>query len=232
MISKDSVPWRVLEMSLDKGALTDGQIEELVTRFSLSKDDLMRLSFGLAIALDPQRYLGREETKSAQATKGRRDVEAAAKLLDTAIKALLRAKAQIETVRFKSPIPHIAALSKNINDRRTLDTAITEATSYRRFLDAALRDNLITSSDVSDKRRLRDERRRIVCKFIFESWMESGRSLSYTTDPITSERVGPLVAFVNAIVPYVTDPPTQLNGEAIKVEIDEFRATQENRGVL
>ena len=87
-----------------------------------------------------------------------------------------------------------------------------------------MREGLITSKEISDKRRLRDERRRIACKFIFAFWQESGRPLSYSTDPITSVRGSPLVEYVNAVVACISDPPSQLTGETIKFKIEEFKA--------
>lgn len=58
---------------------------------------------------------------------------------------------------------------------------------------------------------------------IFKLWTEIGRPLTFTTDPITSQRGGPLIAFVNAVVQCITEPASTLTGEAIKTEIERFR---------
>jgi hypothetical protein len=74
-----------------------------------------------------------------------------------------------------------------------------------------------------DKRRIRDHRRAMVCARIFEVWRSAGRSLSYTTDPLTSERQGRLVDFVNAVVACVSEPSGSLDGETIRKDLDGFK---------
>ncbi len=224
MTSKDSVAWRVKRMHLDSSALAEEELKTLNSTFGIEVEKLERLSFGLAIALDTRRYPGREEVIALQLDKARKDVAAAVRSIDSGLKALQKAKSQLDSVKFQSPILHIPQFKRNLNSRDQLIAAIESAESYKRFLESAVRSNLVTSDEVSDRRQLRDERRGTVCKFIFEFWSELGRNVSYTTDPITSERIGPLISFVNAIIPMITDPPAQLSGESIKFEIDIFNA--------
>lgn len=88
---------------------------------------------------------------------------------------------------------------------------------------------MVSYKGTPDKRRARDVRRNIVCTSIFNSWDESGRKLSYSTDPLTSERGGRLFDFVNAVVECISDPPSHLNGETVKIELDEFKAWPSER---
>jgi hypothetical protein len=68
---------------------------------------------------------------------------------------------------------------------------------------------------------LPDRRRRGVLLGIKSFLERNDRRLGYTTDPHTSERKGPLVDFVNAVVECVTDPPTPLSPHTI---VKDFRS--------
>lgn len=70
-------------------------------------------------------------------------------------------------------------------------------------------------------------RRTVLCVTIFNLWLDLGRTISYTTDPVSQQRTGPLIEFVRDIIFCLSDPATRHNGEAIKREIDAFnRDTQ------
>ncbi|WP_299641412.1 hypothetical protein [uncultured Ruegeria sp.] len=77
--------------------------------------------------------------------------------------------------------------------------------------------------DAQDKQRTRDDRRSVVLWQIFEFWERIGRRVSYNTDGVTSERRGPLVDFVNAVVPLLSNPPATISGETIRNEIRGWR---------
>lgn len=224
MITKDSVGWRVRLYTEDEGALTDAQIQQLGTDHGLDIDTLQTLSIGLTIALDPQRQLMRDEMKPLQEARADKEVEAAINELEAALKKLMSVRAKIEAVRFKSLFVYTGAPNASIAQRVDFDLAIADVASFRRYLAVMLRGGLISFREISDKRRVKDERRRVVCWFIFKFWQENGRKLSYTTDPDTSERTGPLVEFVNSIVACISDPPGKISGETIKSEIDAFKA--------
>lgn len=92
------------------------------------------------------------------------------------------------------------------------------------FTRSPFANDLAIYTEHPDKRRTYDIRREIVCTGIFNVWDEAGRPLSFTTDPITSRRGGPLPEFVNTVVACITEPSSTLSGEAIRTEIDRYKS--------
>lgn len=223
MISKDSVGWRVRVYGDDEGALSDDQIVCLSVSHGLTIDALRRLSSALTIALDEQRQLMRKEMKMLQEARAIKEVKAAISELRAAQKKLMSARQRIDTIRFRNPFAHTGTQNASVGQIENFDLAISDVTYFREYLEVMMRGGLISFREISDKRRIRDERRRVVCWFIFTFWQEIGRKLSYTTDPDTSERTGPLVDFVNSVVACISDPPAKISGETIKSEMEEFK---------
>lgn len=73
--------------------------------------------------------------------------------------------------------------------------------------------------DIPDKRRVSDGRREAVLFSVFVTWGEAGRPLTYTTEPLSSNRVGPLIEFTNAVVRCVTEPSKPLPPRMIQKEL-------------
>lgn len=229
MKTKDTVAWKVKTFAEEEGAIPNDRITQLSAKFDLGTEHLDGLSVGLTIALHPDRYLGREEIKSLQRERAQRAIEDAVTDLGAATKKLSRVSDRINAISFKPMFSYLELPKPEAAHLQNLERCIADIANLKKFLLTMSRGNAVSSKNVPDKRFLRDERRRIVCKFIFESWEESGRVLSYTTDPLTSDRGGPLLEFVNAVVECITDPPGQLGGEAIKTELEAFKNLRAER---
>lgn len=66
-----------------------------------------------------------------------------------------------------------------------------------------------------DRRNLKDRRRDEVLGEIFQAWVNCGRTITFTTDAITSKRRGELIDFSQAVCLCLTDPPTEIKSETI-----------------
>jgi len=84
----------------------------------------------------------------------------------------------------------------------------------------------VWSTLMPDKRRVGDDRRNLVLTQIFRFWASIGRPVTITTDGSTSERTGPLVDFVNAVVGCTTEPQAHLKGETIWAEIKAWKTNE------
>lgn len=223
MLSKDSVAWRLKPLMDDQGALTVEQIAYLSNRHDFPVPDVEKLSTGLSIALDPTRYLVRDESKEFLRDKAVKEVQALAVELEKAEVTLAAIRSRLDSIVFKAASPMEWLPNPVEPHLASLNATIVSMASFKKFLLMMAREQLLSMRNMPDKRRLKDERLRIVCLFIFDFWQDHGRNFSYTTDPGTSGRGGALIDFVNGLIGCISYPPGSLGGEAIKTQIEYFK---------
>jgi hypothetical protein len=221
---KSSAPWRLGPHGMD-GILSDEQIGELSERFGLSTEDLQGLSRSLGWALDPEasQYLVQFDSSIA----GQR----AAKLLVAGVKDLDAAQTSLA-----SAMKRLTAIS--VDKRRFLSDAelLSEARAGLRSAWELIRaaqasvNALMENPDAAlvaaptNKRKAIDFRRRSVVLSIVHFLRSSGRDFGFTShDRDADRRTGPLINFVNAVVPLITDPPSTLKAETVIKDITRFR---------
>lgn len=220
----DTVPWRLREGRPPlNGALEHQQMHALGEAYGFMPDQMLDLSRRIDIGLSRELHITSPELNDVRQRRGQVELKTVLKRLSSASKTLADAKTILEAVRVRNLYTHVGMPNPELEHREILDEAekgIKEALS---FYAIAARDDLAFYTAHPDKRQVYDIRREIVCTGIFNVWEDAGRALSFTTDPITSKRGGPLLDFVNAVVEYITDPPTRLSGEAIKTEIKRYK---------
>jgi hypothetical protein len=214
--TKDTIPWRLRDTRpTSDGALTDDQMLRLGQKFGFDLAAMRELSQKIDIGLSKELSMTQLELRPIKIAKGVADLRAVIKTLVAAELKLSKAGEKLQHLKIGAPS------GQNLESFVSSCRAITQ---FRKNLEIYERHSWVTYIGNPDKRRTKDVRRSIVCTGIFNVWDEGGRNLSYSTDPETSERGGRLVEFVNAVVECITDPPSRLRGEAIKVELDEFKA--------
>lgn len=206
-----SAPWRLLKYA-DEGPLTIDQVVDLGERFDLDPGLILVLSSELNSALDPDASFDAVWiSRSEAAMTGQ-------KLLWTLLRDLSIAQERLSAGSEKlsnlytdpngAPLLKSAKLSLN-----TCAEALKDALSELQELSQSLEGTFAIASP--DKRKISDRRREQILTSIFLTWEDAGRPLTCSTDPLTSERRGPLINFANAVVACVTDPPSVLSGETI-----------------
>ncbi len=86
-----------------------------------------------------------------------------------------------------------------------------------------------------DKRKSVDMRRQHVVRSCCYIWVDAGNKVSYTTkshDPDEPQRSGPLVAFIQTVIGFVTSPTTEVSVETIRRDIDTFKKLQQAQDTL
>jgi hypothetical protein len=216
-----SVPWKVRKYER-AGPLSSEQINSISAKFGLGIDDLRQLSVSLGLMLHPAQNLI-SISRSRAAGRAAKEIKHAHKDVETAVASVKRAIRRLAQVQPDSS-------DRNSADRlqqvllRPLKASLRQLDAARSKIEVAEKSPqppLLIAPD--DKRCLHDRRRELVVNVLLHFWANAGRKLTFTTDPITSERRGPLIDFVNAIVACVTDPPAALKAEAIVAEIRAFR---------
>ena len=214
--TKDTIPWRLRDTRpTSDGALTADQMSLLGQKFGFDPAAMRELSQRVDIGLSKELSMTQLELRPIKIAKGVTELQAAIKALVAAELKLFQAGEKLQYLTI--PAPAELNLESLVSSHR-------EITQFRKKLEFLERHRWVSYISNPDKRRTKDVRRCIVCTGIFNVWDEGGRKLSYSTDPETSERGGRLVEFVNAVVECITDPPSRLRGEAIKAELDEFKA--------
>lgn len=219
-MSRSKIPW-VLREDDYRPVLSDQQVRQLSKQFSLPKDILDAMSNTLTLAL--QRSSGpRSILKPAGVeARGRKALEAAINELRRAGRLVETAKGRLLPVDFASPIVVGSELATVGDLLRKLDQAIQNLEAVDAGYAALLAKGKVPFiRGPGDSRYQHDVRRGMVCGVIIRHWLMAGRPASYTTDPVTSERSGELIDFVNAVVACVTSPPTAISGETIRREIE------------
>lgn len=224
--TRDTIPWRLRDgMPLPTGALTVAQMEGLASQFEIAIEHIQKLSQAVNIGLAMNLNMTQPEFAAAKRKKGVQLAQTAAKDLERAENYLARAIEAQQNLRFRHLIRFMSLAEVVSSHRGKLAEAQETLAVFRRFLEVSARDDSVWLDDTPDRRKVIDMRRRIISVGIFNCWLESDRELRLTTDTINkSARTGALVDFVNAIVLCITDPPTLLSSEMIRVERDDFQA--------
>ncbi|WP_209835247.1 hypothetical protein [Ruegeria sp. HKCCE3926] len=221
-MARKSVNWGIWNYG-PEGALKDAMKSDLAIRFSVERSKLDDLSQRLAFALAPDTVKTSVVTIVKQIEKGPEQLEAFLQDLRRAEHYLKKASQGFSNLHIDYPNAGQRADDPNEFWRRMFHNAVTTVEHIDHSLTRSAGKHSAHTLDEPDKRRARDERRTIVLRQIFEFWERIGRRVSYSTDGITSERRGPLVDFVNTIVPLLSDPPATISGETIRSEIQGWR---------
>jgi hypothetical protein len=228
-MSSHATAWKVGTYVEDDRALNEDQVTRLAAKHGLDLDTLDNLSCVLAAALHPRRNLRRDASKPPQGDRADQEAEKLVRDIATAERKIAAARNRATKLDSEVGLTCTDTRTPAVAQVQEFDQALSAIASLRHNWAAAARDGRVSLKPIADKRRNRDQRRRMICSFIFRIWEEAGRNISYTTDPITSERCGPLVDFVRDVVECISDPPGRLSGEVIKSEIENFKARRASR---
>jgi hypothetical protein len=226
--TRDSVSWKLIdERHSENGVLCAVDIQEIAIAHELDANRLQLVSRKQLGVFRRDLSVGlKAETMRALAadrqTVGAKKVRRANDLLRMALSKLTDAQKQLENVQFSAPYSFLGR--DNPLDARLAEFEVLVASleDFTNFLSAMERAKLSRAKGTPDARKVSDVRRNFLCIDLFNLWLEHGRSLTFTTDPLTSERTGKLIDFVNDVVMRLTDPPQKLSGEAIRRELQDF----------
>lgn len=216
-----SVPWKVLKYGVN-GPLPDEQISSIAAQFALEFDDLRKLSGYLGIALHPSQNLV-SISRSIAVAQAAKEILRARNEIETAIRVVNSAILRLKGVQSGSVSPDDAQPSQQAMVL-PLEASLAQLNLARSAIEESSKHpNEVLLIAPDDKRCLHDHRRERILRVLFHFWADAGRNLTFTTDPLTSERRGPLIEFVNAVVACVTEPPSTLKAETIVTELRKFR---------
>lgn len=222
-----SIPWKVQKYGVD-GPLADAQVNSIAAKFVFEFDDLRKLSGYLGIALHPSQNLI-SISRSIAAARAAKEVQRARKDIETAIKVVNNAILRLEGVQSGSG-SHDDAQRLQQAMVLPLKASLRQLSVARSEIEEGLKHpNEVLLIAPDDKRCLHDRRRELILRALFRFWADAGRNLTFTTDPLTSERRGLLIAFVNAVVVCVTEPPSTLKAETIVAELRKFTRQELDR---
>jgi hypothetical protein len=226
MQSRDTVPWKVRRYDDAERVLAPADLNALSANHDLDREDLDSLAAQLTIRLDERRRFRREDLVAPQQQRGLNDLDGALADLEAGSKRLERALNALNGLHFNHPFAHTGMPNPANAQLAALDEALASLRSTQGWLERVRKTGGVMSRAPADRRKLRDERRRLVCSALFDFWIGSGRAVSYTTNTLSSEREGPLIRFVNDVVRHLTDPSRVLAGDAIKLEIEAYRSAR------
>lgn len=215
---RSGIPWR-LQAYDHKGPLTDDDVTSLSKMFDMTPQLLSKLSCSLGYTLDPHqnvhvvpisRRTGSRRAKSDLATSKKQMSGVVARLEEVVarLSTLCPVDSDEQATRYECILTKFANIFNDLKEAELELTALT------------LNPAGFIKMEPEDRRVLFDRRRRGVLRNIFQTWVDAGRKVTFTTDPITSDRRGQLIDFAQCVVEYVTEPSTKLKAEAI---VDEIR---------
>jgi hypothetical protein len=217
-----SAPWR-LGKSGGSGALTQKQQADLASHFELDPTAIAELSRSLSVWLDSTKIPDWVTVRQSVAEKGGEAT------LRRALQEATRARQQLEKqlreldslrVDFRASAEASAPFHQA---RASLAAGLVQLQEAQDGLERALQNpGTVRLNTSTNRRQDRDERRIAVLTLIFKTWRQAGRRLTYTTDPVRSERGGPMIEFANRVVGYVTEPPSELPGDMIVRDLKAF----------
>lgn len=208
-------PWR-LEGYGPSGPFSGEQIEGLAKRYGLEPSAVAELSRRLGYVLNPERNI---HFVPASRQNGRKlalaHLQDAAKQLDLMASRLgiMIERLGSLTMEIDDGDAHSPAYSRMLDRFEDIFQSLTACQpELAEFLQQRER---FIKLEPSDRRDLYDQRRNEVLGSVFQTWVDAGRKLSFTTDPLTSKRSGALVEFSQELCLLLTDPPTLISGETI-----------------
>lgn len=217
-----SAPWKLAEFG-NRGALAEEEIQSVAARFELDPDRLKELSRSLGIALAPPTPSVVPLQRSVAAKRADKEIGGAFKEIGTAEENLFLAIRRLEQI---DP----GAAETRADCQQFLEAKQAAMESHRQSLKAyRLLDKFHKTPGkllvvMPDGRLNNGTRRHSVLVTLFSFWLDCGRKLGFTTDPINnSKRSGQLIDFVNTVIGCLSDPPGTLGSETIIRELRAFR---------
>lgn len=215
-------PWR-LQAYGPAGPLSASQIADLAHRFGLEADALGKLSGHLGFVLNPAanvHVIPASRSRARAAAKA--EITSARKQL-TAIKGKLRSVIErLSSLTSDGDYdegPHTPAYARLLADLENGLQLLGQA--HYVLEDPNGPTGGLVRWEPLDRRKLSDRRRDEVLHTIFQFWVDQGRKITFTTDPLTSKRGGELVHFIQAVCLLMTDPATEISAETIVKRIME-----------
>ncbi len=224
-VTRATVPWKHLprEGSPDM-ALAEPDIMELAGNYELPAERLRALSVALRSVTAAELALAQPELTPARRKAGLKKLERSIDLISMAQEKLGGASSALEEVWLLSPISLPGTPNPGTACVEELHQARAVLEHCRRVFEALHARGLSTLPGAPDQRKVSDQKRTILCTHIFNLWLELGRPLSFTTDPISNERTGQLINLIQDIARRLTDPPSELDGDAIMRELQAFKS--------
>lgn len=223
---KSSAPWRINSYE-DDGALSESDLLELAEQHTLPSSILVPLSQNLGYCLDTESMVGPVRINRAVA------LERAQEPLQEAARLARRVESDIKKIS-----TYLEGLSDHFKQQKEDALILRSAKSHVEALlqtsvglEIAIDGVIKTPGSAAvmtpfNKTHVADGRRRHVIETCCYAWMEAGRSLTFTSQERTyggTDRGGPLIDFLQAVVVKLTDPPTMLSGETIRKDIERLR---------
>lgn len=221
-----SAPWRLGSYG-DEGALSDSDLLELADQFDLPTNLLQTLSQQLGYCLDVDSEVNLVQVKRSKA------IERASKELAKAAK--LATDIQVAADKLSAildPLEDQFAQSKD--DAAVLRAAKAQADDLRNTVAATMA--AITTVQKTpgaaavmapfNKIHVWDKRRQYVIETCCYTWLEAGRTVTYSSQERTkkgTDRGGPFIDFLQSVAIKLTDPPRELSQETIRKDLDRFK---------
>lgn len=224
----DTVRWRLIaEDEAKEGVLGESDLMGLAAKHDIPERSLHRLSLGLRTTFLKEMVLSQPELASERKRVGKKKLAEVIRFVRISQEKLLKASDILQDIGFANPYANAWVPNPAERYRAEFEAAIATLEECNRFFTAWNRNDLARFLATPNGNKTVDMRRTVLCVTIFNLWLDLGRTISYTTDPVSQQRTGPLIEFVRDIILCLSDPATRLNGEAIKREIDAFnRDTQ------
>ncbi|MCV2867428.1 hypothetical protein OEW28_02170 [Defluviimonas sp. WL0002] len=224
-VTRDSVSWKVFtERSAQTGALEEEDIRRLCQSHDIDEQHMRQLSRELLSTFGPELHLYQPELATDRQRVGQKKLSRAIDLVRSAEGKLHEASRLLSDIGFANPFANAGVPNPRDQRLQQFDAAIATISECNEFYVRMEQARSARYRATPDARKAADVRREILCVTLFNLWQTLGRNLTYTTDPLSGVRSGPLIEFVNDVVQCLTDPPARLNGEAIKRELEDFRA--------
>lgn len=215
-------PWRLRAYG-PAGPLSASQIADLARRFGLEIDALEKLSERLGFILNPSANIHVITASRSRARAAAKAEIAFARKQLTAIKDKL--SSVIERLSSLTPeddydeSPYTPSYTKLLAELEHGLQVLGHAHSVLHDPDGPT--SVLLRWQPLDRRELSDRRRNEVLHTISLLWIDQGREITFTTDPVTSKRGGELVHFAQAVCLLLTDPATEISAETIVKRIRE-----------
>ena len=222
-VTRSTLNWKLIEESESpRDALGNAAIQKIASTHKIEEEPLRQASRRLRTVLSPELKLSQPEIVPARRQVGQKKLSRANDLIRSAEGKLREASGVLDNIGFSNPFAHVGL--PNPADRRLkeFEATLTTLQECSQFFKIMERNEQARWLLTPDNRKAVDVRRTIVCVTLFNLWLDLERKLTYTTDPVSGERTGPLIEFINDVVHHLTDPPERLSGQAIKRELDDF----------
>lgn len=220
-----SVQWKIGRYG-SNGALSGEAIAAIIEscqpEFSVTVEDLQRLSRCLGSALDSQDMPFLYETSRSEAkSHGLKKLEEVKQRLVKAVTASTKARKIMQDLAVNF------YLARKVVDLRSRLSRLQKAEAL--LIEVANDFSTIEAKDepiymkFKNRRHVPDARRRHVVLAVHQFLQETGNRYSFTTDVDTYERSGGVMAFLDLVVPHITDPPAKLSKDTVARDLTAMR---------